>query len=71
MRYIDAAKEQWSLATGITNGPVDIRGISKYMKGGMPVCPAGGEYTVGEVGEMPRCTVHGTVRDPHFPDWWE
>ena len=61
MRFIDAAKEQWALETGATNGPVDVAGITRYMKGGMPTCPGGGAYSVGKVSEDPICTVHGSI----------
>ena len=61
MRFIDAAKEQWALETGATNGPVEVAGITRYMKGRMPTCPGGGAYSVGKVGEDPTCTVHGNI----------
>ncbi|MGC8740319.1 MAG: hypothetical protein ACP5QZ_03230 [Candidatus Sumerlaeaceae bacterium] len=38
----------------------------------VPRCPSGGEYVIGKVGELPRCTVHGDLlrdydaRLPHF-----
>ena len=71
MQYIDAAKEQWAYATHTTNGPVDIPGASIYMKGGMPRCPAGGTYTVGELGDDPRCSIHRSMHDRRTPRWWE
>lgn len=27
----------------------------------VPRCPSGGEYIIGAVGELPRCTVHGDL----------
>lgn len=38
----------------------------------VPKCPSGGQYIIGKVGELPRCSVHGDLlRDydaplPHF-----
>jgi hypothetical protein len=70
---IEAAKEQWAIETGAKIGaPVTIQDIQPYLRfmysGAMPTCNiAGGTYIIGNVGEEPRCTVHGTVS--HFkPD---
>ena len=32
---------------------------SRHWSNGRPVCPAGGTYTIGRVGETPRCSVGG------------
>ena len=61
LRQIDAAKEQWALATGATNGDLVVEtgtdGVWSYIKGGvMPTCPATGTYTVGVVGTDPTCS---------------
>jgi hypothetical protein len=72
MRLLDSAKEQWALSTHSTNGPVSINGLLEYVpKSRMPMCPGGGSYTVGNVDVPPRCSIHGTVEDRHYPRWWE
>jgi len=69
---IDAAKEQWAMATRTTNSPVDVAGVMQYMiKGQMPICPAGGQYTFGNIGENPSCSIHGTYDDRRYPKWWK
>lgn len=70
-RQIDSAKEQWAMQTGTTNGPVDVQGMLFYVKGGMPICPAGGTYTIGAIGEDPTCSVHGGMLHRRYPNWWE
>jgi len=61
LRQIDAAKEQWALATGQSNGAVvDISGVNEYIKGSTtPTCPAGGAYTYHVIGQDPACSVPG------------
>ena len=71
VRQLDSAKEQWAMATNTTNGPVDVEGILSYIKGGMPVCPAKGRYTLGNLGELPHCSIHGTITNRYCPKWWE
>jgi hypothetical protein len=60
LRMIEGAKEQWALenkkTTGASTTGADIA-IAAFIRGGMiPVCPGGGAYTLGRVGEAPRCT---------------
>lgn len=69
MRLIDAAKEQWALATGAADNaaPVDAD-VAPYIKGGvMPTCPAGGAvYVIGILGVDPTCPNAAAVADaPH------
>jgi hypothetical protein len=71
MRQLDSAKEQWGYATHTTNGPVNISGISAYIKGGMPTCPGGGTYTACDLNESPQCSLHGTISNRYYPKWWE
>jgi hypothetical protein len=60
------------VATGTTNGPVNIVGVMQYMiKGQMPICPGGGEYTFGDIGENPNCSFHGTYKNRQYPKWWK
>jgi hypothetical protein len=66
LRLIDAAKQQWAIEKGkqSTDTPT-TKDIQRYMgrgeNGEMPVCPAGGVYTIGSVGEKPTCTHAGHV----------
>ncbi|MBA4386436.1 MAG: hypothetical protein C0404_00550 [Verrucomicrobia bacterium] len=63
MRQIDSAKEQWALANKKgDNAVVDVKGMLQYVKGAqMPVCPAGGQYTVGTMADEPSCSAHGAM----------
>lgn len=61
LRMIDAAKEQWALASRQREGaePVVVE-INHYIKGDTtPICPAGGEYTYGVIGVNPQCNCPG------------
>ena len=59
LRQIDGAKHGWALENKKQPGePVDESAINVYIKNGArPVCPAGGIYTYGAVGEDPICSV--------------
>ena len=59
LRQIDGAKEQWALeqkkAPGANVADTDI---TPYIKGNaMPLCPAGGAYTVNVVDTPPACSL--------------
>jgi hypothetical protein len=59
LRQIDGAKEQWALENRQAQGaPADASVIKPYLKE-MPVCPAGGSYTIGAIGTLPVCTTPG------------
>ena len=64
LRQIDAAKNEWALEKRKTTGtPVTEDDIKPYIKldanGNLPQCPAGGKYTIGNVGEKPTCSIPG------------
>ena len=63
LRQIDGAKEQWAMAVGCkTNGqPVIISEVNEYMNE-IPVCPEGGTYDYGVLGERPSCSLARTNR---------
>jgi hypothetical protein len=70
LRQIDAAKNEWALEKGKTNGTVATENdIKPYIKldsnGNIPRCPSGGKYTIGKVGENPTCSLGTTVNPPH------
>jgi hypothetical protein len=59
LRQIDGAKEQWALEQRKAAGTlVATTDIAPYLRGNaIPVCPAGGVYTLNPVGTAPLCTV--------------
>ena len=70
LRQIDAAKSEWALENGKTNGVVvtenDLKLYIKLdSKGNFPKCPQGGIYTIGKVGEKPTCSLGTTLGPPH------
>jgi hypothetical protein len=64
LRVLDAAKQQWAIEKNkkSTDTP-EASDLQPYLgrggNGEMPVCPAGGTYTLGAVGEKPTCSVPG------------
>jgi hypothetical protein len=69
MRQFDSAKYSLSMVHNLTNGtvltPAQIQELADYIAGGWEenTCPAGGEYTVGAIGQDVHCSVHGSLRD--------
>jgi hypothetical protein len=62
LRMIDGAKQTWmSEHHKTTNDAVAWSDIAAYLpgQGMMPTCPAGGTYTLGKLGEPPRCSLPG------------
>jgi prepilin-type N-terminal cleavage/methylation domain-containing protein len=61
LRQIDAAKEQWAMATRQSDGAstaANMDDINAYIKGGTtPNCPGGGVYTYGNIGSNPSCNI--------------
>jgi hypothetical protein len=58
LRMLDAAKEQWAL---VENKPIGAEVVEKevlgYIKGAtLPICPQGGRYTLGTIGQLPVCS---------------
>ena len=66
LRLIYAAKQAWALEKNKTDADVPTeQDLLPYVKGGVfPVCPAGGIYTIGAVGQLPTCSVSGHVLPP-------
>ena len=72
LRQIDGAIDEWALETGQSNtDPVgNITTVSAYLKlnssSSIPACPAGGTYSVGNVGDVPQVTCSlSTLSTPH------
>jgi hypothetical protein len=66
LRIIDASKAQWALENHKQNTDTPaVTDIQPYMgrgsAGEMPVCPDGGTYILGAVGEKPTCSIPGHV----------
>ena len=64
LRLIDAAKQQWALEKQQTNGAVVAWSDLVPYIGRMPKCPNGGVYSVGKIGELPKCSIEGDTL-PH------
>jgi len=59
LRQIDGAKETWALEKNWPEGtPTDGLGaVLKFLKNSaLPLCPAGGTYTMNPVGTIPVCS---------------
>jgi hypothetical protein len=69
LRQLEAAKQEWALETGATNGTlVTATDLTPYVQldshGNLPRCPAGGTYIFGRVGEDVKCSI-GTSDWPY------
>lgn len=66
LRQIDGAKQQWALEKHKTPGAVPTPAdLAPFLPGGaMPVCPAGGVYSINAVGALPTCSVPGHALVP-------
>jgi hypothetical protein len=59
-RLLDGAKQTWALEYGKTNkAAVKWDELRSYLKQ-PPVCPRGGAYLLGRVGEPPGCSLGGS-----------
>jgi hypothetical protein len=57
LRLIDGAKAMVEVDRGLTNGAAVTRAqLMPYLGNKWPQCPERGCYTVGAVGESPRCS---------------
>jgi len=61
LRQIDAAKQQWALENKKPDSVTPTRSaLRPYLNSHQfPVCPAGGDYTIGSLSEKPRCSQAG------------
>jgi len=60
LRQLDGAKQQWVLENHKTTNDVPAwQDLLPYLRQ-KPVCPEGGTYILGRVGELPRCSHGGT-----------
>lgn len=67
LRQLDGAKQQWALCQNRTTNDLpawdDLRVYLGLGPGsanrGAAVCPQGGTYTLGRIGEPPKCSLRG------------
>jgi hypothetical protein len=61
LRQIEAAKEKWALANNRPKGWLPSgNDLLPYLPGNaLPVCPAGGVYTINPIGVNPICSIPG------------
>lgn len=57
LRRIESAKRAVAGRTGVSVGAVSWDDVVKEMGGQMPRCPAGGDYSLGALGQLPRCSI--------------
>jgi hypothetical protein len=81
LRMIDAAKNEWALEHNAkTNDTPTWEDIKPYLerdpehdkpfvkfdpKSNLPICPSGGVYTIGKIGEPPTCSLGTNVVQAH------
>ena len=77
LRNIDLAKNIWALENNkVTNDLPTWDEIKRYLdhtkpyykfdsKNNLPICPTGGAYVVGKIGDMPTCSLGDTVTPAH------
>lgn len=65
LRSIEAAKAVWSLTNPeSSDSSIEMSDLVEAYLKEEPRCPSGGEYTIGEVGELATCSVEGhTISD--------
>jgi chromosome segregation ATPase len=62
LRMLDGAKQQWALENQKqASTSVTVADILHYLRGGVPVCPSGGAYSLNTVGTPPTCSITGHV----------
>ena len=60
LRQLDGAKQQWALENNKNGTATPTRAeLAPYLPGNPLICPQGGHYTLGAVGEHPTCSVPG------------
>lgn len=57
LRRLESAKRAVATRKGLSTGTVSWDDVLKEMGGKRPVCPSGGEYTLGSLEYLPRCSI--------------
>ena len=67
LRGIESAKELYTYKNNLKQGdPIDGNlAWTDYSRQPYPICPSGGSYTVGLVGELPSCSLNAAT-PPHM-----
>jgi hypothetical protein len=60
LRQLDGAKQQWELENHRTTNDVPTLTDLRTYVARPRVCPQGGTYIPGRVGELPTCSIGGT-----------
>lgn len=72
LRQLDGAKRQWALEykKEMTDAPTEDEVVAYLKDRQLPICLAGGTYTIETVGESPACSVpkHQLPIRPAFPN---
>ena len=60
LRLIEGAQQQWQIENHKTanDPPPTLQDLAPYMRK-IPICPSGGKYIPGKVGEDPKCSIGG------------
>ena len=72
LRQIDAAANEFALEMGKKTGDaINFPGdLTPYIKlnsaSSIPPCPAGGDYTLANVGDVPTCSLSTLTSNPHI-----
>lgn len=68
LRMINQAKEQFAMAKSLTEGsPVAASDLQGYLRdSNFPVCPAGGVYSINNIGDAPTCSIGNSANPPHI-----
>src|SRR5438552_8016772 len=65
LMFLAGAKEMWAVEQHkSTNDVPTMADIALYTPGGVPSCPSGGTYTLGRVGQAPKCNIKGHELPP-------
>ena len=59
LRIIDGAKQQWALEKrkALTDTPTQAEVVACCKDGQLPICPAGGTYTINAMDKAPACSI--------------
>lgn len=58
LRQIVQAKEHWAKHSGEgSNATPTWADLNSYFRHPVPPCPEGGAYTIGTLGELPKCSI--------------
>jgi len=72
LRQIDAAAHQFALEKGKKTGDAIVMNtdLTPYIKlnsaSSIPPCPANGDYTLANVGDVPTCSLSTLTSNPHI-----